>query len=62
MLARVVSGCTVAVGDGSGQGGIAAGVPRVALPTGCVLTRGFNSLPFYLRGLAETQHAFGLVG
>ena len=41
-------------GDGSGQGNIMTLVPRVALPSGCVRARGFDSLPFCLRGLTET--------
>jgi len=61
-LAPQNSGYTLNVGDGSGHGGIAALVPRVALPTGCASARGFNSLPFYLRGPAETQQVFGLAG
>ena len=50
------------LGDGSGHGGIAASVPRVALPTGRAPARGFDSLPFCLRGPAETQQVFGLAG
>jgi regulator of protease activity HflC (stomatin/prohibitin superfamily) len=49
-------------GDGSGHGGISVVVPRVALLTGCAPARGFDSLSFCLKGPAETQQAFGLVG
>lgn len=61
-LARQNPGYTLNLGDGSGHGGIASLVPRVALPSGCAQARGFDSLPFCLRGPAETQQVFGLAG
>ncbi len=61
-LARQSLGNTLNLGDRSGHGGIATLVPRVALPTGCAPARGFDSLPFCLRGPAEAQQVFGLAG
>ncbi len=61
-LVRLSPGVTLNLGDGSGHGGIAALVPRVALPTGCASALGFDSLPFCLGGPAETQQVFGLAG
>jgi len=41
---------------------IATLVPRVTLLTGCAPARGFDSLPFYLRGSVETQQVVGHAG
>ncbi len=61
-LARQNPGYTLNLGDGSGRSGIAAVVPRVALPTERAQALGFDSLQFCLRGPAETQQVFGLAG
>ena len=61
-LARRNQDYTLNPGDGSGRSGIAALVPRVALPTERAQALGFDSLPFCLRGPAETQQVFGLAG
>ena len=61
-LAEQNSGDILNLGDGSGRSGIAALVPRVALPSGRAQALGFDSLPFCLGGPAETQQVFGLAG
>ena len=61
-FARRNPGYTLNLGDGSGRCGIAALVPRVALPSERAQALGFDSLSFCLRGPAETQQVFGLAG